>query len=219
MSVMSALDQAHEGLLFRKLGELAGLAPSDARKVLDAVCPSIAARLKNKAGDPAAYEELLDLLDDNEGDLITGGDLASAEVAEDGRAVLAEIYGSEERARAEALASARALRIDTGAVEFLYPIAAALVLSILSRRYRNEKEEEKDEPVSQASAQTGGRDRPGILGLLLAAIGGAILRALVNRLMPRRRRRRPGYGRLRPRRRRTRRREPRIEDLFRDLVG
>jgi hypothetical protein len=219
MSVMSVLDQAHDGQLFRKLGELAGLAPSEARRALEGFCPSIAARLKDRAGDRAAYAQLLELLEDNEGDLITGGDLADEDVAEDGLAVLTEIYGSPEQARAEALKTARALRIDSAAAALLHPIAAALVLSILSRRYREESEEEEDRSDSETAVERGSPDRPGIFGILLAAIGGAIVRALMRRLMPRPRRRRTGYRRARPRRRRARRRQPMLEDLFRDLIG
>jgi hypothetical protein len=219
MSITSELDKARGGQLYRKLGEIAGLSAADARQIMEGLCPSIAARLKERAGDRAAYEALLELLEDNEGDLIMGGDLTEEDVLEDGRTVLADIYGSDERARDEGKATALALRIEPGAAEQLHPIAAALVLSILGRRYR-EGEVVEDEAKSRDS--TGDREaegRPNIIGIVLAAIGGAIMRALVNRLLPRRRRRtRLRLGRAPSRRRRRQRREPRLEDLFRDLL-
>jgi hypothetical protein len=219
MSITSELDKARGGQLYRKLGEIAGLSAADARQIMEGLCPSIAARLKERASDRAAYEALLELLEDNEGDLIMGGDLTEEDVLEDGRTVLADIYGSDERARDEGKATALALRIEPGAAEQLHPIAAALVLSILGRRYRG-GEVVEDEAKSRDS--TGDREaegRPNIIGIVLAAIGGAIMRALVNRLLPRRRRRtRLRLGRAPSRRRRRQRREPRLEDLFRDLL-
>jgi uncharacterized protein DUF937 len=219
MSITSELEKAQGGQLYRKLGEIAGLSAADARQIMEGLCPSIAARLKERASDRTAYEALLELLEDNEGDLIMGGDLTEEDVLEDGRTVLADIYGSDERARDEGKATALALRIEPGAAEQLHPIAAALVLSILGRRYR-EGEVVEDEAKSRDS--TGDREaegRPNIIGIVLAAIGGAIMRALVNRLLPRRRRRtRLRLGRAPSRRRRRQRREPRLEDLFRDLL-
>src|SRR5688500_13268921 len=135
MSIMNILDEAQGGQLFRKLGEIAGVSPSDARKAIEAFCPTIAARLRTKADDSGAFDELLALLDDNDGDLLTSGDLASRDTIEDGEAVLGQAYGSLEAAGEEATASARALRLDRSAAERLHPIAAALVLALLSRRY------------------------------------------------------------------------------------
>jgi hypothetical protein len=219
MSVMSELDKAQAGQLYRRLGEIGGIAPSDARRAMEGFCPSIAARLKEHSGDPDAYEALLALLDDNEDDLISGGDLADQDVLEDGRAVLAEIYGSEAQARDEAIATARALGIEPRAAEQLHLIAAALVLSILGRRYREQEGSQEDAQPSETASAKGGEGRPSILSIVLAAIGGAIVRALVRQLQPRRRRStRARLGQTSSRRRRPRGRELRVEDLFRDLI-
>jgi hypothetical protein len=225
MSIMSILDEAQGGQLFRKLGEIAGVSPSDARKAIEAFCPTIAARLRTKADDSGAFDELLALLDDDDGDLLTSGDLASRDTIEDGEAVLGQAYGSLEAAGEEATASARALRLDRSAAERLHPIAAALVLALLSRRYAQDAREASDS--QEVGEQRHGPEeesgqRTGIFQIVLAAIGGAILRGLINRLMPRRRRARYGASRYRSRRsrspRRTRRREPGLEDLFRELL-
>lgn len=219
MSVMSELDKAQGGQLYRKLGEMGGLAPSDARRVMEGFCPSIAARLMERTRDREGYEKLLELLDDNEGDLIAGGgEVGDEDVLEDGLAVLADIYGSERQAREEAMAVAEALRIESRAAEQLHPIAAALVLSILSRRYQQEEDREEETETGDTASAKAAEGRPGIIGIVLAAIGGAIMRALVRQLAPRRRRTRARFGRAPSRRRRPRRREPRLEDLFRDLM-
>lgn len=219
MSVMSELDKAQGGQLYRKLGEIAGLSPTHARQAMEGFCPSIAARLMERSRDREAYETLLALLDDNEDDLTSGGDLAGEDVLEDGRFVLAEIYGSEEQARDQTVATAGALGIEHRAAEKLHPIAAALVLSILSRRYRQQEDNQEQAQASETGSASGGAGRPSIIGIVLAAIGSAIVRALVSQLLPRRRRRtRAILGRAPSRRRRPRRREPRIEDLFRDLI-
>jgi hypothetical protein len=217
---MIELDKAQGGQLYQKLGEIGAIAPSDARRIMDGFCPSIAARLKKRSQDRDAYEGLLALLDDNEADLLQDGDLTDEGVLEDGRAVLAEIYGSEEQARHDAVETARALGIEPqAAAEKLHPIAAALVLSILSRRYREPEGDQEDSKPSETASAREGEGRPSIIAIVLAAIGGAIMRALVRQLLPRRRQRtRTRLGRPVSRRRRPRRRAPSIEDLFRDLI-
>ena len=61
-----------------------------------------------------------------------------------------------------------------------------------------------------------------IWSFFIAAAGAAITRALMNRLMQRRLRRKrypyDDYRRRTPKRRRRSTREPRLEDLFRDLI-
>jgi hypothetical protein len=225
MAVLEVLEQAQGGQLFRKIGELAGIAPSDARRATEALCPPIAARLRDKATDPDEFQRLLDLLEDNEGDLLRNGDLTSAEVREDGAAILMSIYGSDEAARNQARSTAQALLIDKTTMEELQPIAASLVLAVLSKRYRQEEDGGSKEPAAGANSgqATLGDAKPGILSIFIAAVGTAIARAVVNRLLPRRRRRTYGYSRgtygyRRSRRRRSYRREPRPEDLFRDLL-
>jgi hypothetical protein len=223
MRVSEALEQAQGGQLFRKLGELAGISPSDAKRALEAMCPPIAARLQARAAEPREFERLLNLLEDNESDLLKDGDPSSSEVEADGQAVLADLYGSPDAARREAETAARALRIDTAAMERLQPIAAQLVLALLSARFRRE-EEPAGETNAASEAEAGpSQEREGksIWAVFVAAIGAAIARVLVNRLMPRRRKVRytyDDYRRRTPRRRRRTASRPRLEDLFRDLI-
>jgi hypothetical protein len=179
MPFIDVLEKAQGGQLFRRLGEIAGLSPSDAKRAVEALCSPIAARLHEKASEVLEFQRLLDLLEDNDSDLLSTGDPASADIREDGSAVLADLYGSEEEARQEAMATAQALRIDKSAVEQLQPIAAALVLAVLSTRYRQVDEAKTEAPidaeeareVDNASNVTSGKG--GILGIVFAAIGAA----------------------------------------------
>jgi hypothetical protein len=223
MTVMEELDKAHGGQLFRKLGELGGIAPSEAKLVMEALCKPIAARLHDKASEASEFQRLLVLLEDNDTELLKSGDPASADVREDGEFVLSELYGSLEAAAGQARAAAQALRVDAAAVEHLQPIAASLVLAILSSRYRRDAETIAAGDVRPSTAQdtnkgsAAGPAKSGLLAIVLAAMGSAILRALMNRLMPRRRRG-TSYGYRSRRRRIRRRREPNLEDLFQDLL-
>jgi hypothetical protein len=222
MTVMEELDKAHGGQLFRKLGELGGIAPSEARLLMEALCKPIAARLHDKASEDSEFQRLLDLLEDNDAELLKSGDPASADVREDGELVLRELYGSREAAAGQARAAAQALRVDAGAAEHLQPIAGSLVLAILSSRYRLDDEtiaagDVRPSPAQEKTAASAAKG--GLLAIVLAAMGSAILRALMNRLMPRRRRRTSyGYRTRSTGKRRGRRREPNLEDLFRDLL-
>ena len=225
MRVIEALEKAQGGQLFRKLGELAGISPSDAKRALEAMCPPIATRLQARAAQPAEFERLLNLLEDNESDLLTEGDPASEEVEEDGLAVLADLYGSSDAARTEAEMAGRALRIDEPAMQRLQPIAAQLVLALLSARFRRENASAEGPaepaPADATEEASAGRERS-IWGIFVAAAGAAVTRAVMNRLMPRRRRRSrytyDDYRRRTTRRRRRSARQPSLEDLFRDLM-
>jgi hypothetical protein len=225
MRVVEELEKAQGGQLFRKLGELAGISPSDAKRALEAMCPPIASRLQARAEQPTAFEQLLNLLEDNESDLLKEGDPGSDEVKADGLAVLVDLYGSDDAARNEAEMAGRALRIDGPAMQRLQPIAAQLVLALLSERFQKGNELE-EAPAATASEQSAERAATGggksIWGIVIAAAGAAIARALMNRLLPRRRRRTrytyDDYRRRTTRRRRRSARQPRLEDLFRDLM-
>src|SRR6185503_17020199 len=225
MRVVEELERAQGGQLFRKLGELAGISPSDAKRALEAMCPPIAARLQARAAQPAEFEQLLNLLEDNEGDLLKEGDPGSDEVKADGLAVLDDLYGSADATRSEAEMAGRALRIDGPAMQRLQPVAAQLVLALLSERFRKENESEEAPaeaaPPQQSAEPATVRGGRSIFGIFVAAAGAAVTRALMNRLLPRRRRTRytyEDYRRRTTRRRRRSARQPRLEDLFRDLI-
>jgi hypothetical protein len=230
MLIVDTLAQAQKGKMVERVAAATGLSPSDARKALEAICPSIAARIHEGAADRRTFDELLAILDDNQGDLLDDGDVGAGDVAQDGEVVLGTAYGSLAAAEAEAQTVARALRLDAGAMAKLAPIAAAIVLAILGRRYQEvagAEDETAPEPETQPEPAAGPDPSPssrGILATVLVTAGTAAARAIVNRMMPRRRRRTYSYDysyvRVR-RRRRTRRRRsrtPTLNDLFRGLL-
>lgn len=227
MTIGQALERAQGGNLFASLARMIGISASDCRKALEGLCPAIAARLQETGRDPWRFEQLLDMLDDDEGDLLADGDPASRDVDEDGRAVLLSVYGSESAAHEGARATAKALRLDENAVVRLMPVAAALVLAVLAKRQKELagplREDESEATGAQttpttSSTQSGG----GILSLVVTAIGAGIARAVMNRLRPRRRRRytyaRPRYGSRTTSRRRRRSRQPSLDEIFRGLI-
>jgi hypothetical protein len=229
MTIGQVLATAQGGSLFQKLAGISGLSESDCRAAMAGIAPAIAARVKETAHDPERFTELLDRLEDNQGDLLADGDLESLDTEEDGNAVLASAYGSPAAAREEAARTARALRLDEAAVHRLMTIAAALVLAILAKR-NNELAQSSAERAAAAddreTTQPGGAPgaRGGILSVFLAALGAGIARAIANRFLPRRRRR---YGYQRPAYRRSRRysqpsrrrRQPTLDEIFRGFIN
>ncbi len=228
MTIGEALDAAQGGTLFERLAPIAGLSASDCRKALGGLCPAIAARMQETARDPERFSQLLERLDDDAGDLLIDADPDSRDAQDDGRAVLVSVYGSEEAALDEARATAKALRLDENATLRLLPVAAALVLAVLAKRHKELAGPAADAENGAASeappaALPSGSGR-GILSVLVAAIGAGMARAVMNRLSPRRRRRSSyrrsgssrstGYSRSR-----RRRRQPSLEEMFRDLLG
>ena len=229
MLIVDTLAKAQKGKMVERVAAATGLSPSDARKALEAICPSIAARIHEGAADRRTFDDLLAILDDNQGDLLDDGDVGATDVAQDGEVVLGTAYGSLAAAEDEAQTVARALRLDAGAMAKLAPIAAAIVLAILGRRYKEVAGPEDDnasEPEAQAEPTTIPEPKPqsrGILTTVLVTAGTAAARAIVNRMLPRRRRRTYSYdySYVRVRRRRTRRRRsrtPTLNDLFRGLL-
>ncbi len=231
MLIVDTLATAQKGKMIDRVAAATGLSPSDARKALEAVCPSIAARIHEGATDRRTFEELLAILDDNQGDLLEDGDVGAGDVVRDGEVVLAAAYGSLATAETEARTIARALRLDPGGMERLAPIAAAIVLAILGRRYQEVAgpvDDQAAEPAAETETQTAAEpEQPapsrGLLTTVLVTAGTAAARAIVNRMLPRRRRRTYSYdySYVSVRRRRTRRRRrrtPNLNDLFKGLL-
>jgi hypothetical protein len=225
MTIAAAIESAQGGRLYEKLAHMTGLSASDCRAAMEGLGPAIAARMQETAHDPEKLDELIELLEDNQGDLLDEGELDSRDTEQDGNSVLISAYGSQDAARNEACTTARALRLEEDAMLRIMPVAAALVLAVLAKRHRElagpVEEAGAVQPAEQAAAPE--RSGGGILSVFLAAIGAGIARAIANRLLPRRRRR---YGYRRRRyagnrgysgRRRTRR-QPSLEEVFRDLL-
>jgi hypothetical protein len=230
MTIGDTIASAQGGNLCENLARMTGLSASDCRTAMEGLGPAIAARVQEIARDPERFDRLLDMIEDNEGDLLGDGDLGSRDTEEDGHGVLVSAYGSENAARDEARKTAKALRLDENAVVRLMPVAAALVLAVLAKRHKELAGpmlvDETDATGDQTAPQSAGSRRSGggILPVLLAAIGAGIARAIANRFLPRRRRRysypRPRYAKSSGHSRRRRRiRQPSLEEIFRGLLG
>src|SRR5262245_35145283 len=101
MGLMDILRDAQGGEFFVNAGRAAGIDAAAAEHALRRMGPAIAAKLRERAEDPDAFEGLLDLLEDGEGDVFLDDSnfMDDPEIVSDGEAVLADIYGSTEAAR------------------------------------------------------------------------------------------------------------------------
>lgn len=205
MPLMSILAAAQNGNYFSDVAKACGISVSEAEAGLGKLCPAIATQLKAKAQkDPDAFESLLDLLDEG-GD---PGDLTDSEAAEDGNAVLADIYGSPAAAMAEM--KKRAPGLDAGSLERLSAIAATGVLWALG------KANPAPAALAAVPAESGG-----ILATIITALFKGLMQSLARQLAPKRRRRRyTNYFGTR-RRKTTRRRKQTIslDDIFGQILG
>jgi hypothetical protein len=212
MALMDILDAAQGGALYANAGNASGLAAADARAAMSELCPALAAALRKRAEDPEAFENLLDLIEDGDGDayLDDPGGLADGEALEDGEAILTDLFGSKEKAQA---ACADLLPgVEPAALARLAPISAAAVLAALARA---------NKPQQVAASDGGGGG--GLLGTIIGAIVEGAVKGAARSLAPKRRRRRyTSYYGSRRRRTTTRKRRPRspsLNDIFKEILG
>jgi hypothetical protein len=213
MALMDILSSAQGGAFFANAGRAAGLGASEAKTALQAICPAIATQLRQRAEDEEAFDSLLDLLEDGEGDaFLDDAELMNdLEVTKDGKAILDDLYGSQ----AEALKTGRSLSgIDESKLKTLMPIAAASVLAALARSNAGAQQLAG---TQKAQGGAGG----GLLGTILSAVVEGVVKGAARSLAPKRRRRRysgyTSYRRRSTRKRRTRR--PSLDSIFRDILS
>jgi hypothetical protein len=207
---MSLLSKTENGDYFGRVGRACNMSAAAAEAALARLCPAIALRLKEKsANDNNAFEALLDLLD--EGDDLTG--LTDAEAISDGKAVLADLYGSTPAALAEMKKLAPGL--SDGQSENISAIAATSVLAVLAKSYG------APAPLvgSTGEAPQGG----GLMATIMAAVIAGLLQAFRSKFAPKRRRRRSytsyfGTKRRKTTRRRRRAKTPTLEDIFGQIL-
>lgn len=213
MTLMTMLNQAQGGGLYRAVAEHLGLGEAETREAMGALCPAIAAQLHGKAAqDEGTYEALLDLLDDNEGgaSLDDAEDLTSADAIADGNAMLDEIYGT----RNAAVTAMRKLAPGIGEVTLpkLAAISATTVLTAIAQN-------QTPAPLAEAQpAMSGG----GLLGTIAEALVKGLVQGAARSLAPKRRRRRSttNYWGRRTKKRTTRRRKRTpLEDIFGSILG
>jgi hypothetical protein len=215
MALMDILRGAQKGEFFANAGRAAGVDAAVAKRALAELAPQIVLQLKKRAEDAQAFEVLLDLLEDGKGDAFLDDEslMDDPEIVSDGKAVLADIYGS-------ATAAQKALKIksDDAATQELAAIGASAVLAALARSY--------NEPLglvgAQQAAARGEEDGGGILSTIVKAVIRGAVQGATRQLAPKRRRRRyTGYFGTR-RKRTTRRRRntaTSLEQIFGELLG
>jgi hypothetical protein len=209
MSITAILDAAQNGGFHDNVAKATGLDAGLTRQAVNRFAPAIAEKLKAKAAaDPESFETLLDLLEDGDGtDLNDAAAMTDADAVEDGRAILADVYGSE--AAAQAAMARLQPDLDAPSVGTLSAISATAVLSALSLT-------QAQGAVSSGEDGGGG----GLLSVIIAALLKGLMQGAQRQLAPRRRRRRyTGYATRRRSTRRRRKRSPGLDDLFKDILG
>ena len=210
MTMMSILSKTENGDYFGRVGRACNMDAATAEASLARLCPAIALRLKEKsANDNNAFEALLDLLD--EGDDLTG--LTDAEAIADGKAVLADLYGSTPAALAEMKKLAPGL--SDAQSENISAIAATSVLAVLAKSY--------GAPAPLAGSTGEAPQGGGLMATIMAAVIAGLLQAFRSKFAPKRRRRRSytsyfGTRRRKTTRRRRRAKTPTLEDIFGQIL-
>ena len=211
MTLMSFLATSDNGNYFDAVAQACDMSAGEAKSALERLCPAIATRLKSKMqNDNNAFEALLDLLD--EGDELDG--LTDSESIEDGKALLADLYGSPAAALAEMKRLAPGL--SDAQYENISAIGATSVLAVLAKSYAT--------PATLASSTGEVPQGGGLLATIISAILKGLLQGALSQLAPRRRRRRSYSSYFGTRRRRTARRKrrattPTLEDIFGQILG
>jgi hypothetical protein len=212
MSILDILATAEGGKFFANAAAACGLDEVTARKVSTRVAPAIAQRIKDKsAADPEAFENLLDMLeDDGDVDLNVEGSLTDHEAQSDGAEILNDLYGSA--AETNAVFKGLGGPIDKAALSTLASINAAAVLAALASLNASK--------LSDGAPQTAAASGGGFFSVLIAAIVKAFLQSAQRQLAPKRRRRRytSYFGRRAPARRK-RKRTVGVDDVFKEILG
>ena len=215
MSITQILAAAQGGRFFDNVAAATGLDVASAEKAVSAFAPAIAAKLKDKAAhDPETFEQLLDLLEDGDGNDLNDPDaISSSEAVSDGREILEDLYGSA--SSAQTALGKLAPSLDTAAVAKLGAISATSVLAALSASSSVHGLSSN----TQQAADTGGGG--GLLSIIIAAVLKGFMQSAQRQLAPRRRRRRYSsyYGRKRTTTRRKRKTSVGLDDLFKDILG
>jgi hypothetical protein len=214
MAILEILAAAQGGAYFSNAGKAAGLSAAAAQTAMAKLCPIIAQDLKTHAqNDPDAFENLLDLLeDDGDADFDDVETTTGAEALADGTAVLADLYGSRVAAETKLARFASGLTSDS-----LNTISAISAVSVLTSLAQSNASSLKSGDIATATASSSG----GFFSVVFAALLKGLLQGVARQLAPKRRRRRSYtdyFGRRRTTTKRRRASTPSLETIFRDLL-
>ena len=211
MAILDILEAAQGGAFFKNVAAATGLDATSAERAIGAFAPVIAAKLKDKAASyPAAFENLLDLLEDGDGSDLNDPDaITGSEAVSDGREILEDLYGSP--SAAQSALGKLAPDLDTAAVAKLGAISATSVLAALSAS--NAQTLSSDAAPAASSG--------GFMSVLIAALLKGFMQSAQRQLAPKRRRRRyTGYfGQRRQPVRRRRKRAVGLDAVFKEILG
>ncbi|QIG49156.1 DUF937 domain-containing protein [Nordella sp. HKS 07] len=213
---MEILRAAQGGRFVANAGVAAGVDETAAAAVLSRMGPAIAAQLRKRAEDPQAFEALLDLLEDGDGDafLDDSNFMDDPELIKDGKAVLTDIFGSAKAAR-----SALAIEARDDAMMKLAAIAASAVLAVLARQYARPQMQGL---MGAQRASSNGSEQGGILSTIVEAVIKGVVQETTRQLAPKKRRRRTTsvFGtRTRRRTRKRRNTTPSLDQIFGEIIG
>jgi hypothetical protein len=216
MALMDILRGAHKGEFFANAGRAVGVDAAVAERMLSELAPRIVLQLKKRAEEPQAFEGLLDLLEDGNGDAFLDDEslMDDPELVSDGEAVLADIYGS-------AAAAQKALKIKSGdaATQKLAAIGASAVLAALARSYNQPLGLVGAEPAASRGEED---EQGGIFSTIVEAVIKGAVQGATRQLAPKRRRRTTDYFGTRRKRTTRRRRQSTatvLEQIFGELLG
>jgi hypothetical protein len=213
MSFLNLLAGAESGGIANAAAAVAGISAAEAEQGISAMSPVIARQLKAKAeADPEAFEDLLDLLEDNGND-VDADAIAGPEAVSDGNAILTDIYGSRNAAITEMRNAAG--DIPETALAKLAAISATAVLASLARSHSG--------AMPLAGAQAAAGNGGGLLGTIVQAVIQGAVQGAARQLAPKRRRRRSYGSYFGARKRRTARKRRRtginLDSIFREILG
>jgi len=216
MSLMEILRAAQGGRFVANAGVAAGVDETAAAAALSRMGPAIAAQLRKRAEDPQAFEALLDLLEDGDGDafLDDSNFMDDPELIKDGKAVLTDIFGSAKAAR-----SALAIEARDDAMMKLAAIAASAVLAVLARQCTRPQMQGL---MGAQHASSNGGEQGGLFSTIVEAVIKGVVQETTRQLAPKKRRRRTTsvFGtRTRRRTRKRRNTTPSLDQIFGEIIG
>jgi len=134
MNVLESILRAQDGASVQRLGTQFGLGADQTTSAVSALVPAIAAGLRRNIGNDGGLDALMAAL--------SGGghsryledptSIAQADVMTDGNAILGHILGSKDVSRQVAARAATQTGIDSGILERMLPVVAAMAMGGLS---------------------------------------------------------------------------------------
>ena len=136
--IMEILDSAQDGNLILVFASAAGVQEASARTALDTLTSDIARRIADLVKNSDRYDDLMDVLDEEERDqyLDKPGAILDRGAIEDGEDILKSAYGSLDVARSAARRIGAPDGIESDVFERIMTLAATLTLAAMARRNR-----------------------------------------------------------------------------------